>query len=88
MCRVSLPRQKLQSASQSAWPLQVFSLAYGTVHEELQSLKRRASGGGRRREGNLVAKVDEAGTTFRSYRCIRGGNAESCIAGFRLECGV
>jgi queuine tRNA-ribosyltransferase len=48
---------------------QVFSLAYGGVHEELQaSLKRGASGGGPRRGGSLVARVDEAGVTFRSYR--------------------
>ena len=44
---------------------QVFSLAYGTVHEEVNSLKR---GGGRSRhktEDSLVARVTEEGVTFR-----------------------
>ena len=50
---------------------QVFSLAHGTVHEELQSLKRaRRLGtvGDRHRKGNLVERVDESGVLFRSYR--------------------
>jgi queuine tRNA-ribosyltransferase len=51
---------------------QVFSLAYGTVHAELHSLKRSAgrggSGGATPRRGNLVRKISEEGVTFRSYR--------------------
>ena len=51
---------------------QVFSLAYGTVHQELHSLKRSASGSranfASSRQGNLVLKISEEGVTFRSYR--------------------
>jgi queuine tRNA-ribosyltransferase len=52
---------------------QAFSLAYGTVHEELQSsLKRKntavSSPEKRTRDGNLVLKINEEGITFRSYR--------------------
>lgn len=58
---------------------QVFSLAYGSVHEEVNSLKR---GGGKSRhkgEHNLVARVNEEGVVFRSYRCERAsaGGAEA-----------
>lgn len=51
---------------------QVFSLAYGTVHQEIHSLKRSASGSranfASSRQGNLVLKISEEGVTFRSYR--------------------
>ena len=51
---------------------QVFSLAYGTVHEELNhSLKRSTTSTSRAsstRQGNLVLKISEEGVTFRSYR--------------------
>lgn len=40
---------------------QVFSLAYGTVHEELKS-------SGKKRENNSVVKITEEGVTFRSYK--------------------
>lgn len=48
--------------------LQVFSLAYGTVHEEVNSLKRGSGKSRHKQEHNLVAKVSEEGVTFRSYR--------------------
>jgi hypothetical protein len=47
---------------------QVFSLAYGTVHEEVNSLKRGSGKSRHKSEHNLVAKVTEEGVTFRSYR--------------------
>lgn len=52
---------------------QVFSLAYGTVHQELHSIKRAGSSNGvgkgsNLRSGNLVQKIDESGVKFRSYR--------------------
>jgi queuine tRNA-ribosyltransferase len=51
---------------------QVFSLAYGSVHEELSSqgeLKRASSKGkGRDLLGTDAVKVSEDGVTFRSYR--------------------
>jgi len=50
---------------------QAFSLAYGTVHQELHSsLKRKSSSSSekRTRDGNLVLKIHEEGITFRSYR--------------------
>lgn len=56
---------------------QVFSLAYGSVHEELSSkgeLKRASQGSnkykktGRHGEGKDAVKVSEDGVTFRSYR--------------------
>jgi len=49
---------------------QVFSLAYGTVHQELtSSLKRRSNYGvSHLREGNLVLGVHEEGVVFKSYR--------------------
>ncbi|KAG7669190.1 hypothetical protein KSW81_007350 [Nannochloris sp. 'desiccata'] len=50
---------------------QAFSLAYGTVHQELHSsLKRKSSPSSekRTRDGNLVLKISEEGITFRSYR--------------------
>ncbi len=40
---------------------QVFSLAYGSVHDELKSRGKKKTGGG-------VLKIDEEGVTFRSYR--------------------
>lgn len=40
---------------------QVFSLAYGTVHEELKS-------SGKKRTGSSVLKINEDGVIFRSYR--------------------
>lgn len=49
---------------------QVFSLCYGTVHEEVNHLKR-AQGPSKWKEGNLVAKISEEGVTFRSYRQAR-----------------
>lgn len=49
-------------------PLQVFSLAYGTVHEEVNSLKRGTGKSKHKLEHNLVAKIAEEGVTFRSYR--------------------
>lgn len=62
--------------SQLAWHLvnwdsafcQVFSLCYGTVHEEVNHLKR-SQGPSKHKEGNLVTKISEDGVTFRSYRC-------------------
>lgn len=51
---------------------QVFSLAYGSVHEEVNSLKRGAGRSRHKGEHNLVARVSEEGVTFRSYRC-QGG---------------
>jgi queuine tRNA-ribosyltransferase len=47
---------------------QVFSLAYGTVHDELHSLKRSAGGASLTRRGNLVQRIDEEGVVFKSYR--------------------
>lgn len=50
---------------------QVFSLKYGTVHEELtSSLKRSTTGSSNkhRRAGDLVVKVSEEGVVFKSYR--------------------
>lgn len=46
---------------------QVFSLAYGTVHEEVNSLKRSA-GRSKYKEGSLVERVSEEGVVFKSYR--------------------
>jgi queuine tRNA-ribosyltransferase len=40
---------------------QVFSLAYGTVHDELKSQ-------GTKKQSNSVAKISEEGVLFRSYR--------------------
>ena len=53
--------------------LQVFSLAYGSVHEEVNSLKRGGGTSRHKGEANLVARVSEEGVTFRSYRWGRGG---------------
>ena len=50
---------------------QVFSLAYGSVHEELSSkgeLKRASRGKGGNKSGKDAVKVSEDGVTFRSYR--------------------
>lgn len=49
---------------------QAFSLAYGTVHQELHSsLKRKSTSSKKQtRDGNLVLKISEEGITFRSYR--------------------
>lgn len=47
---------------------QVFSLAYGSVHEEVNSLKRGSGKSRHKQEANLVARVAEEGVTFRSYR--------------------
>ena len=52
---------------------QVFSLAYGSVQEELESkgeLKKAKSGNSKYRNqlGNDAVKVDEEGVVFRSYR--------------------
>ncbi|KAL4457488.1 hypothetical protein ABPG75_012353 [Micractinium tetrahymenae] len=47
---------------------QVFSLAYGTVHEEVNSLKRGTGKSRHKMEHNLVSRVSEEGVTFRSYR--------------------
>jgi queuine tRNA-ribosyltransferase len=49
---------------------QAFSLAYGTVHQELHSsLKRKnTNSSSTTRNGNLVLKISEDGITFRSYR--------------------
>jgi queuine tRNA-ribosyltransferase len=49
---------------------QVFSLAYGTVHEELHSLKRGKRGASQHypKKQNLVEGVSEDGVKFRSYR--------------------
>lgn len=47
---------------------QVFSLAYGTVHEDINSLKRGQGKSKHKSEDNLVAQVNEEGVTFRSYR--------------------
>ena len=46
----------------------MFSLAYGTVHEEVNSIKRSA-GGSRHRTGSLVEHISEEGVRFKSYRC-------------------
>ncbi|EFN58624.1 hypothetical protein CHLNCDRAFT_34232 [Chlorella variabilis] len=53
-------------ASRACQP--VFSLAYGTVHEEVNSLKRGSGKSRHKQEHNLVARVSEEGVTFRSYR--------------------
>ena len=45
---------------------QIFSLAYGGVHEEIHSLKRQ--GKSKLRSGNKVVSVGEKGVTFKSYR--------------------
>ena len=50
-------------------PPQVFSLAYGTVHEEVNSLKRSA-GRSKYKEGSLVETISEEGVVFKSYRCL------------------
>lgn len=59
--------------------MQVFSLAYGTVHEEVNSLKRGAGKSKHKLESNLVARISEEGVTFRSYRwegvLLQGGGA-------------
>lgn len=47
---------------------QVFSLAYGTVHAEVNSLKRGSGKSRHKQEHNLVARVSEEGVTFCSYR--------------------
>lgn len=49
---------------------QVFSLAYGTVHEEVTQVKRASPrrGGHRRSEESLVRRIDERGVEFKSYR--------------------
>lgn len=52
----------------AARALQVFSLAYGTVHEEVNSLKRGTGKSRHKLEHNLVCRVTEEGVTFRSYR--------------------
>ena len=48
---------------------QVFSLAHGSVHEEVNSLKR-AGGRSRHKDsgGRLVGRVSEEGVEFRSFR--------------------
>lgn len=46
---------------------QVFSLAYGTVHEELTSIKRETLSSSTR-QGNKVVKISEEGVLFKSYR--------------------
>ncbi|EQC35649.1 queuine tRNA-ribosyltransferase [Saprolegnia diclina VS20] len=48
---------------------QVFSLAYGSVHEELTMKGAGRSHGGKYREGpSTVAKISEDGVDFKSYR--------------------
>lgn len=47
---------------------QVFSLCYGSVHEEVNHLKRGQGPSKHKKEGNLVFKISEEGVTFRSYR--------------------
>lgn len=46
---------------------QVFSLAYGTVHEEVNELKR-SQGPSKHKTGNLMKGVTEEGVRFCSYR--------------------
>lgn len=46
----------------------MFSLAYGTVHEEVNSLKRGTGKSRHKLESNLVSKINEEGVVFRSYR--------------------
>lgn len=45
---------------------QIFSLAYGGVHEEIHSLKRQ--GKSKLRSGNKVVSVGDDGVVFKSYR--------------------
>lgn len=59
---------------------QVFSLAYGTVHEEVNSLKRGTGKSKHKMEHNLVARIAEEGVTFRSYRCALLCCAVPCCA--------
>lgn len=49
---------------------QVFSLAYGTVHEEVTQMKRASPrrGGHRCNTDSLVRRIDERGVEFKSYR--------------------
>lgn len=52
--------------------MQVFSLCYGTVHEEVNHLKRAQGPSKWKEQGTLVSKISEEGVTFKSYRCAKG----------------
>ena len=76
---LSLSTDRFATLLADSGGFQVFSLAYGSVHEEINSLKR---GGGRSRhktENSLVAKVTEEGVTFRWVGAPRGWRASSLV---------
>lgn len=66
-------RQRRAALDPAVPPAQVFSLAHGTVHEEVHSIKRAAGQRGRRAAGSLVQGVTEEGVRFRSYRRVACG---------------
>ncbi|KDD75152.1 queuine tRNA-ribosyltransferase, partial [Helicosporidium sp. ATCC 50920] len=62
-----MARDKTRPLITDSGGFQVFSLAYGSVHEEVTQIKRAAVGSAHR-SGTLVQRVSENGVEFRSYR--------------------